>query len=235
MTLVVIYIEAYMSQTLQTRPIQASSYIAYFVFGATVLTMALFQPVWLSTFTQKLAWAPRSITPTVQPPSSNGSAAAISMVNQPDQSGRALSCKQWSGLSQEQVAGAHSLLEDNPLASNLTFTESPGKFSIAVISPAKDSQKQILAKKLNDLKIDTSAFITLPNGNKAWLIGTAKDQAMAQSIKADFAAKGVWNLSVDSKPTTHTAQFNTSSAEFINKLNLFSQERGIPGLHNCSN
>lgn len=221
-----------MQNTISKPSISALTVFFYIAFGGALLTVSLFPPVWVKTLTGAIAWNP--VTPTIisRPPAPAQNTQAV-VGNSSPTNINGQSCQQWAGLNSEQVSGAQSLLDGNPLATNLSFTEVPGKYTISAISPANEGKKQILAKKLNELSIATDSSIILPNGNKAWFIGTAKDQSLAQSIKADFASKGVWNLSIDAKPSSHSVQFYTSSSEFINKINAFSQERGIPSLTPC--
>jgi hypothetical protein len=207
---------------------------AFYLFvGVSLLTLILFPPAYLKASVEKLPWASQKVLPTE---TVNISESTQQNFIQPaaikqDYANNA-SCFAWNDLDPAQLNTLSSLLEDNPLAQNFSSKTNVATFGVAVTIPADNLKRAALLKAMASKGITNPQETRLPNGFKAWSIGSAKDMQNAELLK-DALLKSEFSgflLTAFPRQIKSSVTFQSQSAQFINQLNLFSKDKKLPQL-----
>jgi hypothetical protein len=201
------------------QPPQASLILGYLVFGSIALSALLFTP-----FAKKMQ-------PT---PSAPNTTTPVASVQQPAPAAQNNTCYAINSLSTDQAGIVDSLLQGNQLVSNIKTNTTASKFGLAVVMPNDVEKREALMKLVAAQGVDTSRMVTLSNKNKAWPVGVFTDAAQANAMKTSLASKGVWNMTVDNRPSVSQIQFYSTSTELIGKLNEYLKTRNIAEATVCN-
>jgi hypothetical protein len=209
----------------------------YLFFGVSLLTLILFPPASLKASVEKLPWASQKISPTETvniSESRQQNFMQSSTISQ--ESAKNASCFSWADLDAAQLNTLSSLLEDNPLAQNFSSKTNVATFGVAATIPSDNLKRAALLKAMASKGISNPQETRLPNGFKAWSIGSAKDLQNAELLK-DALLKSEFSgflLTAFPRPSKSSVMFQSQSVQFINQLNLFSKDKKLPQLSQVS-